>query len=163
MAMGDLSRYIPITLEPLSLVDLAVSNFGTAAALTEQAVTVYVPTETLVPTGTSSLTPVPAQATDTERRFVTITPTEMRRTRIPATPTRVASRTPVPPTRTPVIPTVTRSRTPIPPSPTDRPTFTPVPPTFTPVPPTDTDVPPTDIPPTDIPPTDIPPTDVPPT
>ena len=75
MAMGDLSRYIPITLEPINIVDLAVANFQTAAALTEQVVTVFVPTETLVPSNTpapASLTPLP---TDTQRRFVTITPT----------------------------------------------------------------------------------------
>ena len=79
MAMGDLNRYIPITLEPISLVDLAVSNFETAAALTEQMVTVFVPTETLTPTNTpvpASLTPEP---TETQRRFVTITPTITRR------------------------------------------------------------------------------------
>src|SRR5512134_4188890 len=68
MAMGDLNRYISITLEPISILDLAVSNFGTAAALTEQVVTIFVPTETITP----SSTPVPAsltpQPTDTPRR-----------------------------------------------------------------------------------------------
>ena len=140
MAMGDLSRYIPITLEPINIVDLAVANFQTAAALTEQVVTVFVPTETLVPSNTpapASLTPLP---TDTQRRFVTITPTLVRRTRIP--PTAVASHTPTlrPPTRTP-LPTATRTRTrtPIPPSPT--PTDTPVP-TIYPLISTETDTPP---------------------
>ena len=129
MAMGDLNRYIPITLEPINLVDLAVSNFGTAAALTEQVVTIFVPTETLVPTGT----PVPAsltlQSTDTPRRFVTITPTATRRVRATLTAVAAATRTPTPkaPTRTPTdrpIITPTRTRTPIPPDP-DTPTPTP--------------------------------------
>ena len=119
MAMGDLNRYIPLTLEPISIVDLAVSNFQTAAALTEQIVTVFVPTETLAPTSTdvpASLTPQP---TDTQRRFVTITPTFTRRPRLTATPVRQASPTvKSPPTRT---------RTPRP---------TPIPPTHTPIPPT---------------------------
>jgi hypothetical protein len=76
MAMGDLNRYIPATIVPLNLVDLAFSNLETAAALTEQVVTVFVPTETVTPRPTNteapSLTPVPS---DTPRRFVTITPT----------------------------------------------------------------------------------------
>jgi len=138
MAMGDLNRYISLTLVPINIVDLAVSNFGTAAALTEQIVTVFVPTETLAPTGTpvpASLTPQP---TDTQRHFVTITPTIARRTRIAPTAVIVASRTPTvrPPTRTP-FPTATR--TPIPP--TAPPTNTPIPPTDTPQPPPDTDTP----------------------
>ena len=136
MAMGDLSRYVPIPLEPINLVDLAVEGFGTAAALTEQMVTVFVPTETVTPTSTqapASLTPL---ATDTQRRFLTITPTLARRTRIPPTLVIVASRTPTPrpPTRTPV---PTRTRTPIPPTLTD----TPLPPPTTPAypdPPTST-------------------------
>jgi hypothetical protein len=155
MAMGDLNRYVPRTFEPINLVDLAVANFETAAALTEQMVTVFVPTETLAPTSTpvpASLTPQP---TDTERRFVTITPTIARRTRVPSTPVIVASRTPTsrPPTRTPLPPT--RTNTPIPP-PTD--TNTPIPPptdTNTPIPPpTDTNTP---IPPPTDPNTPIPP------
>lgn len=136
MAIGDLSRYVPITLEPINIVDLAVANFQTVAALTEQVVTVFVPTETLVPTSTdppASLTPLP---TDTARRFVTITPTLPRRTRIPFTATFAPSRTPTPrpPTRTPVPPTATRTRTPtsVPPTATDTPaTSYPVVPTET--------------------------------
>lgn len=128
MAMGDLNRYIPVTLEPISIVELAVANFQTAAAYTEQAVTVFVPTETLIP----SRTPVPAsltpQPTDTQRRFITITPTLPRRTRVPSTAVIiVASRTPTrPPT---LVPTRTRTNTP-PPTRTD----TPIPPTDTPLP-----------------------------
>lgn len=165
MAMGDLNRYVSITLVPLNIVDLAVANFQTAAALTEQVVTAFVPTETLVPTNTDSPPSLTPEPTETQRRFVTITPTLPRRTREPFTATTVPSRTPTPrpPTRT-QIPTATRTRTP-----------TPRPPTFTatniPNTPTDTSVPPTDPPPTDTntpvppPPTDTsaPPTDPPPT
>ena len=136
MAMGDLNRYVSITLEPINIVNLAVSNFQTAAALTEQIVTAFVPTETLVPTSTDSPPSLTPQPTDTQRRFVTITPTLPRRTRVPFTATFVPSRTPTsrPPTatrtRTPIPPTVTRTRTPIPPTntPTDPPTDTPPPP-----------------------------------
>jgi len=141
MAMGDLNRYIPMTLVPINLVDLAVSNFGTAAALTEQIVTAFVPTETLMPNSTpvpESLTP---QSTDTPRRFVTITPTATRRVRATLTAVVVASRTPGAPTRTPTryipSPTRTRTRTPIPPDPD---TPTPTPPTNYPDPSTSTPV-----------------------
>jgi hypothetical protein len=129
MAMGDLNRYIPVTFEPINIVDLAVANFETAAALTEQMVTVFVPTETLVPTSTPSFTLIPPEPTDTARRFVTITPTLPRRTRVPsATPVVVASRTSTsrPPTRT-ATPTKTKTRTPRPP------TLTPTPPTTYPL------------------------------
>jgi hypothetical protein len=153
MAMGDLNRYIPITIEPLNIVDLAVSNLETAAAFTEQVVTQFVPTATvtpITPTGTASLTPQP---TDTQRRFVTITPTVTRKPRTPPTATHfVPSQTATTvPSR---VPTNTPSRTPIPtwtntPIPTS--TDTPVPPTNTSIPPTDTVVPPTD---TSVPPTD---------
>jgi hypothetical protein len=143
MAMGDLNRYIPITLEPINLVDLAVSNFETAAALTEQVVTVFVPTETITPTGTDlpdSLTPQP---TDTQRRFVTITPTITRRPRLTATAIARASRTATvakPPTRTNT-PRPTATRTPRPTDTPFRPTDTP--PTTYPDPPTPTSAPPT--------------------
>ena len=51
IAMGDLKNYLPIiTIQPLNVLDLAVSNFETAAALTEQVVTAFVPTQTLPPT-----------------------------------------------------------------------------------------------------------------
>jgi hypothetical protein len=136
MAMGDLNRYIPITLEPINLLDLAVSNFGTAAALTEQVVTVFVPTETLVPTGTPVPVSLTVAPTDTPRRFVTITPTLTRRARFTPTAVVVASRTPTPkppPTRTP-FPTITRT---VRPSPTNTPepppTIYPDPLTSTPV------------------------------
>jgi hypothetical protein len=148
MAMSDLSNYSPVTIEPLNLVDLAVSNLETAAALTEQAVTVFVPTETRTVTATKTLTPSPTfTPTNTPRRFVTITPTIPRRTRPPRTATSIPpTRTPIPPTNTP-LPTDT-------PIPTD--TNTPIPDTDTPIPDTDTPVPPTDPPPTDPPPTETP-------
>src|SRR5215210_2343250 len=61
MAMGDLNRYISATLVPINIVDLAVSNFGTAAALTEQIVTVFVPAATLAPTSTEESASPPPQ------------------------------------------------------------------------------------------------------
>ena len=142
MAMGDLNRYIPITLEPINLFDLAVSNFGTAAALTEHIVTVFVPTETLAPSSTPVPESVTPASTDTPRRFVTITPTATRRVRATLTAVAVASRTPTKaPTRTPTHrpPTLTptRTRTPIPPDPD---TPTPTPPTIYPDPATSTPV-----------------------
>ena len=155
MAMSDLKHYVAATIAPLNILDLAVSNLNTAAALTQQAVTAFVPTSTLVPSRTAlpESTPIPSA---TSRRFVTITPTVPRKTREPA-PTQVFvpiihTNTPVPPTSTPLL-----TDTPLPP-----PTDTAVPPTDTPLPPsTDTSIPPTDTPlppPTD---TSIPPTDVP--
>ena len=90
MAMGDLNNRISITMEPLNIVGLAVSNLETAAALTEQVVTVFVPTQTLVPTDTLSPAPLPSDtSTSTPRRFVTITPTATRRERPPFTPTSI--------------------------------------------------------------------------
>lgn len=160
MAMGDLNRYIPITIEPLNLVDLAVSNLETAAAFTEQVVTAFVPTETLTPippTNTASLTPQP---TDTQRRFVTITPTRTRRPRIPPTGTHVvpSQTATTAPSR---VPTNTPSRTPIPtdtPLPTATPIATDTPiPTATPIP-TDTPIPTATQPDTATPP-DTPPPD----
>jgi hypothetical protein len=155
MAMSDLENYIPATMVPLDLLDLAVSNLRTAAALTEQAVTQFVPTETLVPTRTPTLTPAPSDTATLRPTFTHPPPTRTRREGPTATP-----RAPLPtntpqPTNTPV-PTITPSRTPTPvptstPIPTDTPTDTPVPPTDTPVPPTETPVPPTE---TEPPPTD---------
>ena len=168
MAMGDLNRYVPITLEPINIVDLAVSNFQTAAALTEQIVTAFVPTETLVPTSTDSPPSLTPQPTDTQRRFVTITPTLPRRTRIPPTQTAVVipSRTPTsrPPTatRTPVPPTVTRTRTPTSIPPTNTPTNLPPSPTETNPPQTpDTSTPPPQTPDTSTPPPQTPDTSTP--
>jgi hypothetical protein len=152
MAMGDLNRYIPITLEPLSIVDLAVANFETAAALTEQIVTAYVPTATITPTSTDSPVSPTLSPSATPRRFVTITPDLPRRTRL--APTLVPSRTSTrPPTRTPTriftrtptrTPTrfITRTYTPTPIIPTK--TNTPPPPTTPPYPdpPTSTPTPP---------------------
>ena len=149
MAMTDLRNYIPATLIPLNIVDLAVANLNTAVGLTEQAVTQFVPTETntLVPTQTASLTPIP---TDTPRRFATLTPTRTRRPREA--------------TAAPFIPPRTNTPRPAPTNTAVPPTSTPVPPTSTPVPPTSTPIPPTDPPPTtEVPPTVEPPTVEPPT
>ena len=149
MAMGDLRNYFPIiTIEPLNILDLAVSNLETAAALTEQAVTVFVPTQTLVPTATLSMTPLPSD-TSTPKRFVTVTPTRTRRPRPSNTPMVVPSKTSthIPPTQTdiPITPTDTPeppTLTPEPPTLTpEPPTLTQEPPTLTPEPPTATDVP----------------------
>ena len=136
MAMSDLENQVRITIEPLNIVDFAVSNLNTAAAFTQQAVTQFVPTPTLVPTNTSAPSVVPS---DTPRHFVTITPTLPRRTREP-----LNTQPPVPPART---------NTPLPP-----PTKTLVPPTLTPVPDTPTSEPPPTEPPPTEPPTSEPPT-----
>ena len=143
LAMGDLSKasqHTSITIEPLNVLDLAVANFETAAALTEQAVTAYVPTETLVFTETLNPSPIPSD-TSTPRRYVTVTPTGTRRARSTFTPTKVPTSTPRPPSRTPLPPT--RTHTPEPPPPTI--TDTPIPP------PTDTDTPVPITPPTTYP------------
>ena len=146
MAMSDLKNYVAATIAPLNILDLAVSNLNTAAALTQQVVTAFVPTSTPVPPhSTATHLPTP---TDTPRRFVTVTPTIPRKTRAPA-----ATDIFIPPTSMPPPPT----NTPLPP-----PTDTAVPPTDTPLPPpTDTAVPPTDTP--QPPPTDTspPPTEPP--
>jgi hypothetical protein len=155
MAMGDLNNRISITIEPLNIVDLAYSNIETAAALTEQVVTAFVPTQTLLPTDT--LSPIPlASDTSTPRRFVTVTPTGTRRPRSTLTSTLIPTK---PPTSLP-----TRTNTPIPPTIT----FTPIP-TATQIPtntlmPTSTTVPTSTQAPTDTPqPTDTssPPTEPP--
>jgi len=145
MAMGDLNNRISITMEPLNIVDLAYSNIETAAALTEQVVTVFVPTQTLLPTDTLSPSPLPSD-TSTPRRFVTITPTGTRRPRSTLTSTLIPTKIPthIPPTNTP-IPPPTITLTPMP-TVTDVPTNTPMPtatdvPTNTPAPPPDTDTP----------------------
>jgi hypothetical protein len=147
MAMSDLTSldHLPITVEPLNIVDLAVSNLETAAALTKQVVTAFVPTQTLAPTDTLAPGPVPSD-TATPRRFVTITPTGTRRARPTFTPTLIPTKPPtsIPPTNTSV-PPPTITLTPMP-TPTDIPTSTPIPtatdvPTDTPPPPPDTDTP----------------------
>jgi hypothetical protein len=120
MAMGDLNRYIPLTIVPMNIFDLAVSNLETAAAFTEQAVTGFVPTSTGQPTLTLTVTLIPS-ATNTPRRFVTITPSATRRTRVPPTVVIIPSRTPTPrppiatATKTPTK-TKTKTKTSIPPT-----------------------------------------------
>ncbi|HSL43519.1 MAG TPA: hypothetical protein VK897_08805 [Anaerolineales bacterium] len=159
MAMSDLENYAPVTLAPMNIIDVAISNLSTAAALTEQSVTEFVPTPTAVPTRTASLTPQPSDTVTVRPTFTSPPPTRTRRPRATATtapPTR--TRTPVPTNTHP--PTITPSRTPSPVPPTNTPvptsTHSPIPPTNTPVPPTNTSVPPTA---TDEPPTVAPATD----
>ena len=131
IAMSDLHSHIDVTVQPVNIVDLAFSNIETVAALTQQAVTAFVPSPSLVPTNTFSatLTPLPSNTssnTSTPPRFITATPTVTRRARPPFTATFV-------PTKTAThIPPPTKTNTHVPP-----PTFTasPVPP------PTDTDTP----------------------
>ena len=153
IAMSDLNSHIATTIEPLNIVDLAVSNLETAAALTEQVVTAFVPTQTLVPTDTLSPMPLPSD-TSTPKHFVTVTPTLTRRARSTFTPTKIPTH--IPPTNTPIPPT----NTPIPPTNTPIPdTDTPIPDTDTPIPDTDTPIPDTDTP---VPDTDTPVPDTPP-
>ena len=126
-----------IDLEPQSLVDSAVSNMNTMAALTVEAVSQYIPTATVTPSRTS----VPTE-TEAPTFTATLHPT---RTRIP--PTRTREPSDPPPIRT-ATSLPTRTATP-------EPTFTSTSiPTFTDTPiPTDTpEPPPTDAPvPTDTP------------
>jgi len=152
MAMGDLNRRVSITIEPLNIVDLAVSNFETAAALTEQVVTAFVPTQTLVPTDTLVPTSAPSD-TATPRRFVTITPTLTRRARPPITKTNIPpTNTAVPPTRTSV-PPPTNTNTPVPPTDTPLPSPTDI---NTPIPPTEITTADPNTPDPGTPPTDLP-------
>lgn len=152
----------PIALQPQDLVDSAVSNINTVAALTMQSVSEFIPTATLSPSDTSlpaqaevstdTLTPIP-----TRTRFIP-SPTRTRESpgaRPTSTFTRLPTRTatPIPTSTNTPVPTFTHTS--VPPTSTD----TPVPPTD--VPPTNTPLPPTDVPPTNtpVPPTDVPPTD----
>lgn len=54
LAMNDLNRHDRNAMEPLNIVDLAIENLSTSAALTQQAVTAFVPTPTVVPTDIES-------------------------------------------------------------------------------------------------------------
>ncbi len=152
LAMNDLNSQDRSAMESLNIVDMAVDNMSTSAALTQQAVTAFVstPTLTVIPTDTASLTPAPSDTATSVPSNTPRAPTSTRRPRSAAATAQLF------PTRTrTALPTATK--TPIPP------TDTPLPPTNTEPPPTDTPLPPTDPPPTDPPPTDPPPTDPPPT
>ncbi len=141
LAMNDLNSHSLTTLEPVNIVELAVDNLGTAAGLTEQAVTAFVPTPTVVPTNTASLTPLPSD-TATATFLPSSTPRQPTRTRRPrpvATTIRL-----LPPS----------SRTPRPPA-----TSTPPPPADTSPPPTAISPPPTEPPPTEPPATEPPATE----
>jgi hypothetical protein len=129
-------------LQPQELVDSAISNMNTMAALTVEVIAQYIPTLTPSPSNTSTLTET-LVASSTPMNFGTPT-------RIPPTNTRGPGQLPAPTrTRTPL---PTASHTPIPntntpiPSPTDTippDTDTPIPPpTNTSPPDTDTPIPP---------------------
>jgi hypothetical protein len=165
LAMNDLSSQVHVTLEPINLMDLAVANLSTSAALTHQAVTAFVSTPTLVPTATASLTPLPS---NTAVIPVSFTPRQPTRTRRPPEETAGGS-VPIQPTNprptstNPPLPTATRTLLPPPTdTPLPAPTNTQPPPTDTPLPaPTDTQPAPTDVPPpaptdTTAPPTALP-------
>jgi hypothetical protein len=145
LAMNDLSSYDRSAVESLDIVDLAVENISTSVAFTQQAVNVFVPTPTVVPTDTAFLTPLPS---DTATVLPSATPhlPTLTRTRRPRATATVRS-------------FPTRTRTPLPPA-----TNTEAPPTDTPLPPpTQVEIPATD---TSLPPaadTEIPPPTEPPT
>ena len=172
-------------LRPRSIMDIAIANVNTAAALTVEAFSGVLTTPTIVPSDTATFNPT---FTFTASFTSTVIAS---RTSIPPTITRRPGQGqgagPVSPNTPIVVPTQTNSplppptltsapiqtSTPIPPptiSKTPKPTKTPVPPPTTDVPPPTTDVPPptTDVPPptTEPPPAtpDPPPptTDVPP-
>ena len=90
LAMNDLNRHDRNAMEPLNIVDLAVENLSTSAALTQQAVTAFVPTPTVVPTDTVSLTPLPS---DTATVLSFSAPSQPTSTRRP----RSTTDTPLPP------------------------------------------------------------------
>lgn len=141
--------------EPQELVDSAVSNLSTVAALTVEVIAEYVATFTPRPTDTFSILPT-SNLAGTPTLINPFLSNQATRTRAPRdiftpsrTPTRIPSRTSTP------IPPFTQT-----PEPTDTdvpPTNTPIPTdTDTPIPDTDTPVPPTDTPTDPPPPTETP-------
>ena len=142
MALSDPSVPTPAADESLNILDVAISNANTAAALTVGAITELVSTPTITPTNTATITPssVPTD-TPTIRVFPTrIPPTRTRRPIQVSSPTQINT---LAPTRT-NIPVPTRTYT-VTSFPTEPPTNTPEPPTATQEPPTATE-PPTDTP-----------------
>ena len=133
LATSDLNSHSLKAREPLNIVDLAVANLSTSAALTQQAVAAFVFTTTTAPTAEASFTPTPLPAV-TFTVPASMTPSQPVRTRRahaadPARPLPTQTRTPVP----------AATSTPLPP-----PTNTDPPPTDTPLPPpADTEPPPT--------------------
>jgi len=125
LAISDLNSRAPGALGPPNIVELAVDNLNTAAALTQQIMTQFVPTETALPTPTATFIPQPSATSTTLPTSTPLPPTRTRRPRLASPPTRIPTQTntPIPPTSTPVPPT----DTPV--------TPTPVPDTDTPAPP----------------------------
>lgn len=136
-----------INLEPQNIVDSAVSNINTMAALTVESVSQYIPTATITPSPSN----VPTDA-ESPTYTATVRPTRTRlpptRTREPSdslprtatsVPTLISTTTSLPTLTDTPLPTFTE--TPDPPTNTPDPTDTPVP-TDTPEPePTNTDEP----------------------
>ena len=123
-----------MALEPASIVDLAVNNINTVAALTVQALSVdNESTPFLLPSKTPTASASPTATLMVIPTFTQRAPTKTRAPRIPSTATPKP-----PPTKTAIPP----SQTNVPPTNTPLPTSTPIPPTAT-VPPTATNAPPT--------------------
>ncbi|MGB8983334.1 MAG: hypothetical protein WCC12_15780 [Anaerolineales bacterium] len=113
LAISDLNSRAPGALEPPNIVELAVDNLNTAAALTQQNMTQFVPSETTFPTHTATLTPRPSTTSTVFPTSTPLQPTHTRRPRLASPPTQ--TNTSIPPTSTPVPPTDTPvSPTPIP-------------------------------------------------
>lgn len=152
LAKSDLYNHNLKALEPVNFMDLAVANLSTSVALTQQVVTAFVSTPTIVPADTASLTPQHLPADTAARTAASPTPLQPTRTRrsqaanTVVRPLPTQTRTPVPAATSTPVPTT------MPPPPTDTPL--PPPPATEPPPPTDTSAPPpadTQPPPTDPP------------
>ena len=121
VALSDSSLDEPIAIAPGDLVNKAFADINTAAALTAQAFSQYIPTDTNTPTPTATETATPtftSSPTPTATRFIIIvSPTSTHR---PARPTTV----PPHPTNTP-IPVQPNTPTSQPPPPTNPPAETP--------------------------------------
>jgi hypothetical protein len=141
-----------MALEPASIVDLAVNNINTVAALTVQALSVdNESTPFLLPSKTPTASASPTATLLVIPTFTQRAPTKTRAPRIPSTATPKP-----PPTKTAIPPTQTN----VPPTNTLVPTNTPIPNTSTPIPDTPTSVPATNTPVPDTP-TSVPDTNTP--
>jgi hypothetical protein len=147
LAMNDLNSLERGAMKPLNIVDLALKNMNTSAALTQQAVTAFVPTQTVTATNTVFPTPLPS---NTATLLPSATPHQATPTRRPRT---ISSDIPLlpPHTKTPLptatLPPPTDTEIPATETPLPPPTNTESPPTDTPLPPaTDTELPPTEPP-----------------
>lgn len=146
LAMNDLDSLERGAMKPLNIVDLALKNMNTSAALTQQAVTAFVSTPTVTATHTVFLTPLPS---NTATLLPSPTPRQATKTRRPRTiptdmPLPSHTKTPLP---TATLPPPTDTELPATDTPLPPPTNTEAPPTDTPLPPaTDTELPPTEPP-----------------